>query len=168
MEDALSLLDALGAPPHLVQHHALVAEAAADLVRGLGDYADAFDANEVLVGAALHDAGKILHPTEMNGPGRAHEAAGRDLLRAQGLSTLARFCVTHADWAREGLALEDLLVALADKLWKGKRVEELERRVVNLLASTVGTDFWDVFMTADSAFESVARDSDTRLARSRV
>ena len=37
-----------------------------------------------------------------------------------GVEDLARFCVTHARWESDGIGLEDLLVALADKLWKGK------------------------------------------------
>ena len=164
VESALALLAELGAPPHLIKHHALVAEAADALVSGLGNYAEAFDGGEVLVGAALHDAGKIVHPGEMSGPGHHHERAGQKLLAERGLVELARFCVSHADWDRDDRPLEDLLVALADKLWKGKRVQELERRVVNRLASTVGADFWDVFMTADSVFERVAADGDARLA----
>ncbi|MFT6819133.1 MAG: hypothetical protein ACJATT_002954 [Myxococcota bacterium] len=35
-EDALDLLRTLGAVPHWVQHHCLVAEAAVELCKGLG------------------------------------------------------------------------------------------------------------------------------------
>lgn len=44
------------------------------------------------------------------------------------------------------MSVEELLIALADKLWKGARVEDLERQVV----------------------ERVAGSADDRLARSRT
>ncbi len=166
VDDALALLTELGAPPHLVRHHALVAEAATDLVAGLAEYRRVFDGAVVVLGAAVHDAGKILHPAEMRGPGHRHEAAGRDLLLVQGLPHLARYCVSHAQWSPPGVPLEDLLVALADKLWKGKRVQALEHAVVTRLAAATGAEFWEVFVHADSAFERVAADGATRLARS--
>ena len=102
----------------------------------------------------------------MAGPGDRHEAAGEELLRREGLGDLARFCVTHADWDRDDLPLEDLLVALADKLWKGKRVADLERRVVDSLVASSGSPFWDVFTLADDLFEGVAAGADRRLAAS--
>lgn len=166
VEDAFALLAELGASAHLIRHHALVVEAAEALLHGLAPYAATYDAQSVLLGAALHDAGKILHPMEMRGPGNRHEDAGRALLERHGHPTLARFCVTHAAWDRDALELEDLLVALADKLWKGKRVEALETRVIQRLASALGRELWDVFTTADAAFERVAADGDRRLARS--
>ena len=57
---ALGLLERLGAPHRLVRHHALVAEAAQQILDDLGDLARGVDRELVLVGAALHDAGKIL------------------------------------------------------------------------------------------------------------
>jgi hypothetical protein len=164
--DALVLLAELGAGSRLVRHHQLVAEAATLLVDGLAPLGVGFDAREVVLGAALHDAGKILHPAEMAGPGSQHEVAGRELLASHGLGPLARFCVTHASWRDENIGLEDLLVALADKLWKGKRVDELERRVVGELARASGREFWAVFLLADALFESIAATGDERLAHS--
>lgn len=163
---ALALLKRLEAPHRLIRHHELVVEAAHEIVKGLGRFGSHFDANEVLIGAALHDAGKILFLGEMDGPGDRHEAAGKELLRGEGLRELARFCVTHADWDRDDLALEDLLVALADKLWKGKRVADLEQRVVDRLVARSGSPFWDVFTLADDLFEAVAAGADRRLAAS--
>lgn len=161
---ALALLDRLGAPPRLVRHHELVVEAARAILDGLGALVQGVDAQLVLVGAALHDAGKIVHPHEMDGPGNRHEPDGRALLSEHGVGEAARFCVTHARWAQAEVELEDLLVALADKLWKGKRVAELERRVIEGLAT--GQSFWDVFVRADAVFERVAAGADDRLARS--
>lgn len=161
---ALALLDELGAPPRLLRHHELVVEAARAILDGLGALASGVDTRLVLVGAAIHDAGKIVHPNEMNGPGNQHEPEGRALLTEHGVGEAARFCVTHAQWEHADVELEDLLVALADKLWKGKRVAELERRVVERLAA--GQSFWDVFVRADAVFERVAAGADDRLARS--
>jgi len=144
----------------------LVVEAANELVVGLQRFAAHFDAHEVLIGAALHDAGKILHPDEMSGPGSRHESDGRALLAEQGVGDLARFCVTHAQWDDGTVALEDLLVALADKLWKGKRTPALEQRVIDLLAACSGMPPWEVFTLVDELFEHVASRGDERLARS--
>ncbi|MGB1016503.1 MAG: phosphohydrolase, partial [Nannocystaceae bacterium] len=65
------------------------------------------------------------------------------------------------------LALEDLLVALADKLWKGKRVSKLEQRCIKKLAEVSGEAFWDTYLEADEAFERVAGRGVDRLVRSR-
>ena len=167
IEDAFTLLADLGAPPHLIRHHELVVEAAQSLLRGLSTFAAPYDANTVLLGAAVHDAGKIEFPDEMHGSGHRHEPAGHALLVARGLPTLARFCVSHADWAHHDVPLEDLLVALADKLWKGKRVPELESRIVARLAASSDANYWNTFMTADTVFEHVASDGEARLLRSR-
>ena len=164
-EDALALLERLGAPPRLVRHHELVVEAARQIIEGLGRFASCFEARVVLLGAALHDAGKIRYPAELDGPGDLHEVAGRDLLVERGLDDLAEFCVTHAKWG-DSVPLEDLLVALADKRWKGKRVDGLERRIMERLAADSGLDFWDVFVLADDVFERVAAAGDERLLRS--
>lgn len=163
---ALEFLRSLGAPPHLVRHHQLVAEAASELVAGLCSYNNFFRANDVLIGAALHDAGKILFPRELHGPGHRHEHAGKTALEAAGLGDFARFCVTHAQWDRDDLPGEDRLVALADKLWKGKRVIELEQRVIQWLAQVSGEPFWDVFTRMDTLFEQVANGGPARLQRS--
>lgn len=159
-EEALALLEKLGATPWLIRHHELVLEAAQILcVRFRGELGMVFDERLVLLGAALHDAGKILHPGEMRGPGHAHEAAGQELLIANGVpEDVARFCVTHAEW--EDCALEDKLVALADKLWKGKRVDALE-------FSICGSD-WNRFNHFDAICEAIAEGADDRLSRSRV
>ena len=168
--DALALLAELEVPARLLRHHELVLEAARELTDGLARRLGArFDAGEVHVGAALHDVGKLQHPAELRGPGHAHEPAGRALLIARGVPEhLARFCTTHASWDDPLLGLEDLLVALADKLWKGKRVAELEQRVVSHLAHQLALPTWRVFEVADGVFESIAARGEESLARSLV
>ncbi|HEY1547401.1 MAG TPA: HD domain-containing protein [Kofleriaceae bacterium] len=166
--DALQLLAELGAAPWLVRHHELVLEAATTLCDRLRrDLRLAFDREQILVGAALHDAGKIVHPEEMSAPGNRHELAGEALLIDHGVApTLARFCVTHASWAEPGIAIEDLLVALADKLWKGKRDDELERRVAEVIGGITNREAWAVFDPLDSICETIAAGGPDRLARS--
>ncbi|HEY5374166.1 MAG TPA: hypothetical protein VIK01_10805 [Polyangiaceae bacterium] len=66
------------------------------------------------------------------------------------------------------VSLEELLVALADKLWKGVRDSELEERVINLAASNLAMDRWELFVELDTAFEVIAGDGAQRLERSRI
>ncbi len=163
-DDALELLAELGADARLVRHHELVVEAAEQLC----DRLDArFDRRHVLLGAALHDCGKILHPEEMREHGAAHEHAGQQLLLEHGIApAIARFCVTHAAWA--GGTIEDMLVALADKLWKGKRDEALELAISEHIAEERGGDRWAVMARVDAICEEIAGDGPARLARSDV
>ena len=66
------------------------------------------------------------------------------------------------------VSLEELLVALADKLWKGVRKLELEERVIDRVAASLKTDRWDAFVELDNLFETIAADGTARLERSRV
>lgn len=132
-EDALLLLERLGAPDRLLRHHILVLEAADELLASLAPDCLGIDAELVRMGAAVHDAGKIVHPHELTGSGRRHEEDGGPLLEQAGASHLARFCESHSRWRGRQLPLEDLLVALSDVLWKGHRSRELEERVMELM-----------------------------------
>jgi hypothetical protein len=64
--------------------------------------------------------------------------------------------------------LEELLIALADTLWKGLRRTALEEAVVDAAAARLGKDRWDLFVPLDSVFESIADDGASRLERSRA
>jgi HD domain len=167
-EDAFRLLVDLGAPQRLVRHHELVVEAASILCRRVSeDFGVAFHREDVLLGAALHDVGKILYPNEMQAPGHRHEQAGQSLLVERGVKPdLARFCVTHASWDVPERSLEDLLVALADKLWKGKREQELEAHIIDMLARSARREPWEIFDQLDTICEQIAADGSSRLARS--
>jgi hypothetical protein len=167
---ALAMLARLGATPWLVRHHELVLEAATVLCdRTRADLALVFDREQVLLGAAIHDAGKIVHPEEMSAPGHAHERAGEGLLIEEGVpADVARFCVTHASWDHPDVRIEDLLVALADKLWKGKRDDDLERRVADVIVRATKQAQWAVFDTLDAICDAIAADGPARLARSAV
>jgi hypothetical protein len=144
---ARELLESLGAPPRLGAHLRLVHDVAVTLTGW--------------VRAATHDIGKILHPAELSGPGSLHEAAGYSLLLSQGIEEAsARFARTHGSWDAADVTLEDLLVSLADKVWKGKRVPELEQRV----ATRLGGPAWETFLALDDELERIAAGADARLA----
>ena len=63
-------------------------------------------------------------------------------------------------------SLEELLVALADALWKGVRRRELEERVIAEVANRRGVDVWDLFVDLDACFETIAHAGPERLSRS--
>lgn len=166
-QDAFDLLKALGAPEHLQMHVTLVGEAADLIMDGLSGIGVSVEAEFVRIGVALHDIGKIIHTHEMTGPGSEHEPDGECLLLEKGVSSrLARCCMSHARWQEMECSLEELLIALSDKLWKGKRVEELELLVIDRIAQIQSMDRWDIYEPLDSLFESIAADGDSRLNRS--
>lgn len=166
--DAYRLLKGLGAPERLLVHVRLVAEAADQLVKAYTELGIHFDAQLIELGVAVHDAGKIQHPGELDGPGARHEPAGQALLLAHGVQAeVARCCVSHAAWQADGVCFEERSVALADKLWKGKREQALELRVVDDAAAVLCIDRWDVFTRLDSVFEEIAAGGADRLRRSR-
>jgi len=164
---AQQLCEKLAATSRLVAHLTLVHDAAVELAEGLRLRFPTLklDGGAVLFGAATHDLGKVLHPGELTGPGNRHEADGPVLLERNGISPeLARFARTHGAWSTEMLPLEDLLVALADCVWKGQRLEALEAQVVASIAEKIGGEQWDVFDKLDGLLEEVAAHGDERLA----
>ncbi len=62
--------------------------------------------------------------------------------------------------------LEELIIALSDNLWKGKRIESLELQVIDHIAKIMSKDRWDIFSDLDSQFEAIANEGDDRLSRS--
>ncbi|MFJ4523301.1 HDIG domain-containing metalloprotein [Streptomyces sp. NPDC088810] len=166
-EQAALLLERAGAPPRLVAHLRAVHDVAAQLVAWVQRHCPhlEFDAEAVLFGAATHDIGKALHPAELSGPGTQHEEAGRELLLRYGVpAELARFAGTHASWTAPGTGVADLLVSLADKVWKNKRVPELEDLVVARLAGADGRPAWQWFMELDEVLTAIGEGADRRLA----
>jgi HD domain-containing protein len=129
---AAELLRALAAPARLGAHLRVVHDVAWTLTDVLGRRRPEvdFDTTAVLFGAATHDIGKVVHRSELAGPGSAHEAAGEELLLRYGVPAhLARFAASHGSWAAPDATLDDLLVSLADQISKGSRVPGLEHRV---------------------------------------
>ncbi|WP_131742476.1 HD domain-containing protein [Actinomadura roseirufa] len=165
--EAARLLTALAAPPRLAAHLRLVHDVAADLLGWISSEHPALivDAEAVLFGAATHDIGKALYPAELTGPGAEHERAGHALLVEHGVEErLARFARTHASWDAADATVEDLLVSLADKVWKGGRVGPLEDRVVGVLAAASGGERWQVFLGLDDVCDRIVAGADGRLA----
>ncbi|MCX4974874.1 HD domain-containing protein [Streptomyces sp. NBC_00620] len=161
------LLRKLDAPPRLAAHLRAVHDVAHRLVDWLEERQPAlrFDRDAVLFGAATHDIGKTAHVGELSRPGSAHEEAGRELLLAQGVSAeLARFAGTHAAWTGPDIGIEDLLVSVADKIWKNKRVQELEDLVVARLAEASGRTRREEFVAFDDVLGVLGDGADQRLA----
>ncbi|MFI7498391.1 HDIG domain-containing metalloprotein [Streptomyces sp. NPDC049687] len=165
--EVAELLADIGAPPRLVAHLRAVHEVAAQLVEWVGAHCPglAVDRDAVLFGAATHDVGKVVHPGELSGPGAQHEEAGLELLLARGVAPeRARFARSHASWHAPGVGVDDLLVSLADKVWKNKRVADLEDLVVAELSRAAGRPLWEEFLALDELLTSVGEGADRRLA----
>lgn len=166
--EAEALLRRLGASSRLVAHLTLVHDVACMLTARL----DAvwpmltYDRAAVRLGAALHDIGKVVHPEELTHPGHAHELAGERLLYAHSFpEALARFARTHQQWADDPAAQpEDLLVAVADQWWRGKRDDQLEAAVRRWIAIETGATLWQVFATLDDIAADITAEADVRLA----
>jgi hypothetical protein len=123
----------------------------------------AINANAILFGAATHDIGKMLVPAELSQPGSTHETIGEaHLLMVSIPPLLARFARSHG-LAPEHLPLEDTLVVVADKVWKGQRNAAVEARLVTLLSEAVAQPAWQTFDAVDKILERLARDGDRRL-----
>jgi hypothetical protein len=71
-------------------------------------------------------------------------------------------------WAQMPCSLEELTVAPADNLWKGKRNAALEKQVIETIAERLGRGFWDLFIELDGSFEAIAAAGAARLLRSRT
>ncbi|GIU27040.1 phosphohydrolase [Shewanella colwelliana] len=165
--DALTLMSNLGASEHLLTHVKLVGEAADLILDKCKQLGVPIDSEFVKIGVAIHDIGKITHAQEMTAPGSEHEPEGERILLSEGVSPkIARCCMSHARWHEMDCSTEELLIALADKLWKGKRVESLELHVIDRIAATLAKERWDIYQELDTQFESIAADGNDRLNRS--
>ena len=171
-DDAEELLAKLKAPPRLIAHLTLVHDAAFEIVDSLQlRWPELMiDRDAVLFGSSTHDAGKCLHRNELTGPGNQHETDGPGLLEQYGVSPeRSRFARTHGVWKTEpNLAIEDVVVALADTCWKGVRIEELETKLATLLADSLQIEAWEVFMYLDDLVTGIASHAEVRLAWQRT
>lgn len=159
---AVRLLREVNAPPRLAAHLRAVHAAADELTYWMDNRypSISYDRDTVLFGAAVHNIGKALHPEELSGPGSAHEAAGYRLLLAHGVEDrLARFARTHAAWSDPEIDIEDLLVCVADKAWKAKRVTDLEDLLIGHLATATGHQRWEIFSELDQALDGIVQAS---------
>ena len=103
---------------------------------------------------------------ELVGPGKEHEQRGPLILEECGApKTKPRFAYTHGNWAKsERLQIEDLLVAIADNVWKDTPNEQLENTIVGLLTTTSGKERWSCYFEWDEILGSLAEEADERLA----
>ncbi len=169
VQDVYQFLRELGAPSKLLLHVQLVGEAAELLIAKLNELQVQFDANFVRLGVAFHDSGKILHPAELTARGNHHEADGESLLVRHGVDpNLARCCRSHGQWQTLQCSVEELIVALADTLWKGKRSPQLEELAIQRLPMHCSKAYWELFVEMDSCFEAIAASGDSRLLRSQA
>ncbi len=166
-DEVAHLLDALDAPPRLRAHLTLVHDVARTLMTQMDrTWPDLdYDHHAVALGAAIHDVGKVLYPDELSQPGHAHEAAGEALLIESGFPReMARFARTHRQWQAETTPpLEDLLVAVADALWRGNRELELEDALCQRIAAQTGEARWQAFARLDGIADEIAAGADARL-----
>ena len=141
-KEAIELLKDIGASEKLIKHVKLVGEAGEEIIKKLEEKKIKFDKNYVRVGIILHDVGKVLYPNELKEKGNRHEQAGEKLLLGKGVDArVAKCCISHAQWNEMPCSLEELLVALADNLWKGSRKEQLETLIITKLASLLNCDY---------------------------
>jgi predicted hydrolase (HD superfamily) len=166
-KEAYQLLIDLGAPHRLLKHVQLVNEAAELLFKKLIALNVKFDKQFVELGISIHDAGKILYQSELEDSGSEHEFAGEKLLLENEVQPeIARCCLSHAKWKSMACSFEELLIALVDKLWKGKRVGHLELKIIDAVAQKLNKNRWDVFLELDQLFEEIAAGGIERLNRS--
>ncbi len=167
-QDARELLVSLNAPDRLLRHLDLVGESGEIIIAKMEELAVPIDKNFIRIGIAVHDAGKILHREELNDSGSRHEEAGEKLLIQHGVQKeIARCCRSHANYMNMEVSFGELLIALADKLWKGKREPDLELLVVDKTAALLNLERWGLFANLDTCFEEIASLGADRLSRSK-
>jgi hypothetical protein len=167
IKEVYTFLNEHGASPKLIRHAQFVVEAAKLLCEQLLRLNITFGEHFIVIGAALHNAGKIKHPEELVQAGTLHEKTGEKFLLELGVNPkLARVCRSHAQWKRLECSLEELIIALADNLWKGKRNEELEQVFLSRLLEVSIHEKWKLFIESDSCFENIAAQGSTRLLNS--
>jgi len=93
-----------------------------------------------------------------------HEERGAEVLKGFGFpDSLARYTRTHASWKSPEVAIDDLLVSLADKVWRGKRQEDLEQILIYRMSLALSRPEWEVFASMDTLLSDLAADADGRL-----
>ena len=162
----LEIFERLKMPPRLLAHLTLVHDAEKWLLK---EMSAAFpkvkiDKELALFGAATHDIGKCVCKNELTQPGREHEAQGQKLLLSLGASPqMAAFAKNHSTWS-ERSTIESLLVSLADKIWKGSRVADLEDLVAAKISQASALEKWEVYLLLDDIIQKIASGADKRLA----
>lgn len=160
------ILKRLSVPPRLYAHSLIVHDVAHTLIKAITDTWDNLniDENLILFGAATHDIGKCIHINELSEKGHKHEQEGKHLLISLGVSEeKAKFAASHATWSEKS-TIEELVVSLADKAWKGSRIQDLEDLLIEKIATETKMEHWGIFSLLDSIIEDITRDADERLS----
>ncbi|MDQ1922901.1 hypothetical protein [Massilia pseudoviolaceinigra] len=137
--DAHALLRALGANERLLRHLQLVGEAADELMNAFTGLEVRFDASLIELGVAVHDAGKINYPEELDGTGSRHEPEGQAMMLANGVQLpVARCCVSHAAW-QQHRTLSHCYGPFSDQMRTFRFVHEIIRTYHGQTFSTSAT-----------------------------
>ena len=97
---------------------------------------------------------------ELYEKGKNHEMRGKLILENLGFKKEeSRFALTHGNWTDCHL-IEDLIVCLSDKIWKGKRVLGLEEKVCKTISGELNIDFWEVYIKLDEILSNLSNNSD--------
>ena len=75
----------------------------------------------------------------------------------------AKFAASHAVWSEKS-TIEELVVSLADKVWKGCLIQDLEDLLIEKIATETKIEHWRIFSLLDSIIEDITRDADERLS----
>jgi len=165
-EEITELLEILNSPVRLKRHLSIVHTTAFEILKQLKIEWPILKLNQelILFGAATHDIGKTEITDELFESGKKHELTGKTILLNHGFTKeQSRFAITHGNWQDESLRIEDLLVALSDKIWKGNRVDDLEKLVGQKLSSMLNCDYWEVYGKLDSILSQIALGADEKL-----
>ncbi len=162
-----TLLKRFNVPIRLYKHLKIVNSTASYIIEELKLEWPILSLNEkeILFGASTHDIGKLVITDELYKKGKEHESEGFKLLKSLGYKDdIARFTITHGNWRGDNLEIEDFIVCLSDKVWKGKRDIELEECIVNKISEMTKIDFWDVSTKLELILEKIVIESDKRIA----
>lgn len=165
-EEINSVFQNLEIPSRLYTHLMIVHDVANKLLKEINRTWENLniDKNLVLFGAATHDIGKTIYTNELSEAGHKHEQAGLQLLLSLGVSEeKPNFAVSHSSWS-EGATLEELLVTLSDKIWKGNRVQDLEDLLIERISTETKTECWKISSLLDSIIDDITKDADKRLS----
>ena len=161
-----NLLEILNSPERLKRHLRIVHATAFEILKQLKVEWPTLDLNQelILFGAATHDIGKTEITDELFESGKRHELTGMIILLNHGFTKeQSRFALTHGNWQDDSLNIEDLLVALSDKIWKGSRIDDLEKLLGQKLSSMLNCNYWDVYGKLDSILSRIALGADEKL-----